>query len=121
MHNFSPFSVKIYTNIRTKEWGVHKLYTLGINQLWICIFYVRMNYFKANLMVSSKVVDSIDSKVLTGWPFSLSIFFDKKAKWRMAKWQSHNNLFQNGKQILARRHFTIELLYYGTSFLLIFV
>ena len=33
--------------------------------------------------------------------------------------QSHNLVISNWKQILARRHFTTELLNYGTSFLLI--
>ena len=56
-------------------------YILEINQLWILCFYVQMKHFEADLMSSSRVVDS---KVHRMHGHLVWVFFsDKKAKCQM--------------------------------------
>ena len=62
----------------TEEWIVLKLHTWDL-QYPDLGFYVKMKYFKAHLMVSSRV---FESKVFR-MAIQFEYFSDKEAKWRI--------------------------------------
>ena len=58
--------------------GLYLSYTLGINQIQILYFYVKMNHFEVHLIVSSKV----DFRVLR-MAIQFEYLSEKKTKWRL--------------------------------------